>query len=320
MGHATRVEHRRDLPVDDQQLHQRGPARPVDQDHGRRAGRDRTVLHDDVDHVANEIACRAGLATAHSRLSVHPHADEDLVVRQAEHRLAGQRRDAGSHRGGQGAGAVAHVLAEGDQPVERHPGFGGGPENLVDEDRARCPPAFVFPAARGGRHVVVHQERAHVEPRFPGQHRRRVAIDDIPLVARDQQHRARFAGDLPDAFQDHLRRRCGEDVAHDVRIQHALSDEPHCNRFVPGAVADQERGLSIHECGNGPAHHPRMRPTGHQPRVRRHEAVDHVVDDPVGRADELLHRLAFENLAYSESISATDLAPASSCPTPPFST
>ena len=158
--------------------------------------------------------------------------------------------------------------------VERHSGFGGGPQYLVDEDRARGPAALVLSAARCGGHIVVHQQRARVEPRFLGQHRRGVAVDDVPLVARYQQHRAGFTGDLPDALQDHLRRRCGKDVAHDVPIQHAFADEPHRNRFVPGAVADQERGLSVRGCGHGAADNPRMRPARHQsrgmpPRSRR---------------------------------------------------
>ena len=250
---------------------------------------ERQIVQDLAGHEGDDVVGGAGRHAGNARLAMDAHADEDLVLWQGEHRQAGQRRHAGCQRRRQRAGGVAHALPKGLQFLQAGALFGPGADDFVNEGCAgpAAPPVQLI--ARGGGDVVVHPQRLDLDAGFPGQVRPGLAIHDVAGMVGDQEQNAGAGIGGPDGIADQLRRRCGENVADRIGVQHAVADPANGDRLVAGAVADHQpdlaRPLLVGAYDDARIGGPALDVIG--PRLD--ETVDHLVDGFLDLVQHLFH-------------------------------
>lgn len=270
-----RVEHPSQLPEDAVQLKGSDRPQPVDESDDGVLGPGPQRLQQGVRHLLHELAHRRLFPGPGGALPVDPDAVLQLTGRQYERGLTGGRRVMGGRGDGERTAPARQDRAELRQSVEPHAGVRGGAQHLLQQHRGAGSAAPGGDVLRVGGEVVVDEDPRAGDPRVREALGRDAEVDPVTgVVLHDVQHapgprhRAGCAEDLPVV-------RRGEDPAGAGAVQHARTDVPGVQRFVPGSAAGQQphpaRGRGV-PGGDETV----RRVVAHQIRVRAGEAGQRV--------------------------------------------
>ncbi len=238
-----------------------------------------------VDEDVGDLVGAHPLGRPDTRLAVDPEAELHVTGVHREQRLglAGQR--AAVERDAEGAGGGVGLACGRLHPGQVVAAVGGRAGDLEDEQSAGDPAPVVGVLGRAGGDVVRHQHGAVVDALAGEPPSGETEVHDVAgVVAETEQHAGAAVGRAGGAV-DLLGARAGEDVADDGSVGEAVADQPGERRVVPAPAADDDGHLA------GPRHVPAddavgVRHPAHGAAVRRHEAVDPVGLERLGRAEQ----------------------------------
>src|SRR5215217_2543921 len=315
--HSLALQYVGDVGVGYVELHQRRAAHTVDHHGNLRAGEVNGVAKDLFQHLIDDLVRRRDILALDARLAVDADADLHLVIANIEDWLPTLGRGATGkrhpHRAHVGVDALRKLL----DACEIFPVVGRGTADLVHEDSA-CDPA---PPARVRRvldgHIVVGHDIVGLYPfglaelpcHLEVEHVARVVLDDVEDTGPAVDSLARL---------EHLvRRRTRKNGAGAGGVEHSWSDEAAVGRLVARAAARDEGYLAFYG-GVGPYDDVGLWDDPDQAAVGNLHPPEHVLDDPLGGVDDLLHGAPFGGTgALRPRSSLPSLTPRLLAPRPP---
>src|SRR5918997_1125532 len=277
-----------EVGVGDVELHQGRAAHTVD-DHGDLRVRE---VHGITQDLAKELldypVRRLYLLALDAGLAVDADPDLHLVRTDVEDGLAALGRSAAGQRHPHRAHVAVYSFGELLDAREILAIICRGAADLVHEDGARYP----APPARVGRvlnrHVVVGDDVVGLDVFGLGEFSRHLEVEDVAGVVLYDVENPRAAVDGLGRLEHLLGGRAREDRARASGVEHPLSDVAAVGRLVPRAAAGDEGDLAFNG-SVGADDDVVLGDDPDEPRVGEPHSAQHLLDDPLGGVDELLH-------------------------------
>gem|GEM_PF-4442558 len=273
--------------VDDEQLHQRRAAHPVDDGGDLLALVEIEIAKDTFGELCGDLVGRHHVGALGAGLAVDPDPEFDLVLGQVERRLALFGRNAGRERHPHGADIVDDLLGDSLDLVEVRALGGFRARGLVDEDR----PADPAPARSIERildsDIVVDDNRGDIGALHLDHLDGGLEVHHVALVVLDYRQYPLAAVAGGDECLELVGGRRGEHVAGGRAVEHPVADIAAVGRLVAAAAAGDDGDRVVdgrvvtHQylCIGEPPH----------ARIGGGHPVEHFVDHIVGVVDQFLH-------------------------------
>src|SRR5215217_473970 len=290
--HSLALEHVGDVCVGYVELHKWRAPHTVDYHSHLGAGEIHGVAQDLLQHLIDDLVRRRDILAFDAWLAVDTYADLHLVITDIEDGLPalwrGATREGHPHRAHVGVDALRKLL----DACQIFAVVGRCAADLVHEDGAcdPAPPARVCGVLDG--HIVVGNDVVGLYPfglaelscHLEVEHVARVVLDDVEDTGPAVDGLARFEHLIWGGAREYGTGAGG--------VEHTWSDETAVGRLVARAAAGDEGYLALYG-GIGPYHDVGLWDDPDQAAVGTLHPPEHVLDDPLGRVDELLHCAPF---------------------------
>src|SRR5215208_5746478 len=285
---ALAIQHLSDVGVGNVELHEGRAAHAVDHDGDLGAAEIHGSAQDPAQELIHYLVSWLYLLAPDAWLAVDADPDLHLVFTDVEDGLAALWRDAARQSHPHRAHVGVDLLGELFDPRQVSAIVGGSAADLVHEDGARdtAPPAGVRRVL--DRHVVVGYDVVGLYTLGLRQFSCHLEVEDVACVVLDHVEDARTAINGLGSLEHLLGRGAREDGASAGGVEHPRADVAAVGGLVAGAAAGDEGDLALDRrvranndvvLGDDP----------NEPGMGKAHAAQHVVDDPLGCVDDLLH-------------------------------
>src|SRR5829696_8031026 len=286
--YALALEHVGHVGVRNVELHEWGAAHAVDH-HGHLGARKvHRVAQDSCQHLVDYPIGGLDVLALHAGLAVDAYPDLHLLLADLEDGLPALGRGATGQRHPHGTHACVDPLGQFFYSCQVLAVVGGGAADLVHEDGA----GDAAPATGIGRvldcHVVVGHDVVGLDALGLGKLAGHLEVEHVAGVVLDDVEDAGPAVDGLAGLEHLVGGGAREHGAGAGRVEHAWSDVTAVGRLVARAAAGDEGDLARNG-SVGPDDYVYFGEDPDQAPVSELHAPEHVLDDPLGRVDDLLH-------------------------------